>query len=65
MTIGSKEHYDILAMFDKTYSHYNIKKESDKELWKKGYIYQSGETNDLYVAYMFGYAHGKKIGGDL
>jgi hypothetical protein len=61
MQIGSKEHYDILAMFDKTFANYETTKEIDKDLWKRGYVYCNGKTNDLYKAYLYGYAHGKRV----
>jgi hypothetical protein len=58
MTIGSKEHYDILESFEKSFSDYRLDKEN-KELWKKGQVYQSGETNKLYQAVMMGYSMGR------
>jgi hypothetical protein len=61
MQIGSKEHYDILEMFDKTFANYETTKEVDISLWRQGYVYCNGKTNDLYKAYMFGYAHGRAI----
>ena len=58
MTIGSKEHYDILAAFEKEYSHLRLDREK-KELWRMGQIYQNGEVNLLYRAFISGYALGK------
>ena len=58
MTIGSKEHYDVLKEFEKNYIGYRLDKES-KDLWKMGQVYQCGETNKLYEAYLMGYGLGR------
>ena len=58
MNIGSKEHYEILQMFEKNFNNLRLEKE-DKCLWKKGIIYQNGETNNLYNAFILGYGFGK------
>ena len=58
MTIGSKEHYDILDGFERTYHSHRLDRE-EKDLWKKGQVYQNGETNTLYKAYINGYALGR------
>ena len=55
MTIGSKEHYDILEQFERNFSDYRLDRE-DSSLWKKGQVYQSGQTNALYKAYIVGYS---------
>jgi len=55
MTIGSKEHYEILEMFEKNFSNHRLDKEPF-DLWKKGIIYQNGETNNLYKAFILGYS---------
>jgi len=60
MTIGSKEHYDILDAFDKNYSYMRLDRES-KELWQSGIIYQDGETNKLYQSFILGYSLGRLI----
>jgi hypothetical protein len=56
--LKSQEHYDLIAQFDKAFSHRRLAKE-DKGLWPKGYIYQDGHTNELFLAYRRGYAYGK------
>ena len=58
--LTSKEHYDIMAQFDKEFSHLRIEKE-DKYLWPRGNVYQDGETNNLFLAYRKGYAYGKSV----
>ena len=59
MTIGSKEHYEIIENFDNNFAHQRLDKEKNKSLWKKGQVYENGETNALYKAYIMGYAFGK------
>ena len=59
MTIGSKEHYDILEQFEKNFKYMRLDKELNKDLWKNGQVYQSGETNNLYNAYIAGYSFGR------
>ncbi|MCK9282400.1 MAG: hypothetical protein M0P71_17430 [Melioribacteraceae bacterium] len=58
MTIGSKEHDEIIVNFDKEYYYLNLIKE-EKELWYKGQIYANGETNNLFKAYSLGYSFGR------
>lgn len=59
MTIGSKEHFEILEQFEKNFSHCRLDRETDVQSIKKGYLYQSGETNNLYQAYILGYTFGR------
>ena len=58
MTIGSKEHYDIIKQFEKNNIGERLDKE-EKHLWRKGIVYQDGIVNRLYNAYISGYAHGR------
>lgn len=61
MTLTSKEHYDLIAMFDKLYAgHFRLDKE-DKTMWSKGYVYQHGDANRLFIAFRQGVAYGKAI----
>lgn len=55
MTIGSKEFYEIIEMFDKEYKGYRLDKE-DKSMWMSGNVYQNGEVNMLFRAYQKGYS---------
>lgn len=54
----SSEHYTLMAQFESEFQHYRLDREH-KDLWAKGYIYQNGETNNLFLAYRKGYAYGK------
>ncbi len=59
MTITSKEHYDMIAMFEKTFKgSFRFDKEP-KELWSKGRVYQDGSANTCFLAYRHGYSYGK------
>lgn len=58
MTVGSQEHYELIAMFEREDWGMRLDKE-EKAMWPKGYIYQNGETNRLFLAYRKGYAYGK------
>ena len=55
MTVGSKEFYEIVEMFDKEYKGYRLEKE-DKTMWLSGNVYQNGEVNRLFMAYQKGYS---------
>lgn len=58
MTLFSAEHYDLMEMFEREFRGHRLDKE-DKALWPKGNIYQSGETNDLFLAYRKGFSYGR------
>ena len=55
MTIGSKEHYEIMEQFERDYDCVPLAKE-DKSMWKEGYFYQNGDINNLFKAYSKGYS---------
>lgn len=59
MTITSKEHYDLMEMFEKIFS--GRKDREPKEFWPKGNIYQDGEVNAQFIAFRHGVAYGKSI----
>jgi hypothetical protein len=59
MQIKTKEHYDIIAMFERLFPG-RFDKE-DKALWVKGYVYQDGELNKLFIAFRHGVAFGKAL----
>lgn len=40
MTLTSKEHYDLIEMFEKDFSHCRLDKEP-KDMWSAGNIYQN------------------------
>ena len=58
MTLGSKEHYEMMASFEKQNSDLRLDKE-DKDLWKRGIFYQNGETNKLFKMFCSGYTFGR------
>lgn len=58
MSLFSKEHYELLEMFEREYPGMRLDKE-DKAMWQRGYVYQNGETNNAFLAFRKGYAFGK------
>jgi hypothetical protein len=54
----TKEHYELMAAFEKEFKGYRLDREK-KSQWTQGNIYQSGETNMLFLAFRKGYAVGK------
>lgn len=58
--LTTKEHYDLMAQFERDCRPGRIDKES-KDLWPRGIIYQDGHVNRLFLAYRHGYAYGKSI----
>lgn len=61
MKVLGREHYFIMEQFEKNYYGMRFEKE-EKSMWKNGVIYQSGETNKIFLAYRMGYALGKTCG---
>jgi hypothetical protein len=59
--LNTKEHYDLMAQFEKEFKHCRLDRERDKELWKAGQVYENGETNELFKAYRIGYTLGRVI----
>ena len=59
MGIGTKEHYDLIEMFEREYRGEGRFDKEDRSLWPKGNVYQSGEINRLFLAYRRGFAYGK------
>lgn len=58
--LKTKEHHELIAQFDRDYSHFRTDKEP-KELWEKGIVYQDGTTNQLFRAYQSGYSFAKAV----
>src|SRR3546814_4261617 len=58
MTLLSKDHYELMDMFERQFADYRLDRE-DKALWPQGNVYQSGETNALFLAYRHGVAYGR------
>ena len=57
MSLLSAAHYEMIDFFDRHFSHLRLDKES-KDQWAKGRIYQSGEVNELFLAFRRGAAYG-------
>jgi hypothetical protein len=60
MALFSKEHYEMLEAFERLpfVRGYRLDKE-DKAMWPKGYIYQHGELNQIFLVYRHGVAFGE------
>jgi hypothetical protein len=59
----TKEHYELMASFEREHKHRRLAREKDKELWKRGAVYEDGHVNELFLAYRKGYALGA-VSGD-
>jgi hypothetical protein len=55
--LTSKEHYDLMAQFEKQFKGERLDRE-DKSHWPRGYVYQDGATNKLFLAFRQGAAYG-------
>ena len=62
MALFSKEHYDILEMFEREFKGEGRFDKEAKEFWAKGAVYQDGTINRLFMAYRRGFAFGKTQG---
>jgi len=62
VNLFTKEHYDLMEVFEVENKHRRLDRE-DKALWSKGYVYADGHVNNLFMAYRSGYALGV-ISGD-
>ena len=58
MTLFSKEHYEVIEMFEKEFKGNRFDKEP-KDIWSNGNIYQDGMVNMLFLAYRKGFAMGR------
>lgn len=59
----TKEHYDLMASFEREHKHCRLDREHDKAHWGKGHVYQDAHVNQLFLAYRQGYALGL-VSGD-
>lgn len=59
----TKEHYDLMASFEREHKHRRLDREKNKDFWKRGTVYEDGQVNDLFLAYRKGYALGT-VSGD-
>ena len=60
MTLNSKEHYELMADFERLCKPGRTDKEP-KDMWARGIIYQDGTVNEMFKIYRLGYAHGKAV----
>ncbi len=62
MTLGSRELYDMMEMFERTsFSKCYRKDREDNSLWSKGVYYQNGALNDIFRAYQSGYSYARSV----
>lgn len=62
MKLTEREHYDLMAQFEKDAKRqfYGLQFDREpKDMWSKGHLYSHGKTNELFLAYRLGYAMGK------
>jgi uncharacterized protein (UPF0332 family) len=59
--INSREHYDLIAMFEREFKGEGRLDKEPKDIWSKGNVYQDGTMNRLFLAYRRGYAFGKTV----
>lgn len=55
--LGTQEHYDIIAFFEKSYPGRNDKE--SKELWRIGQVFQHGDRNNEFKMFLSGYMLGR------
>ncbi len=60
MTIGSKEHYEMIDTFKNNYNGSRLDME-EKEMWKAGQFFQHGETNEAFRMFSLGYSVGRSV----
>ena len=59
----AKEHYDVIAQFEKDCKKFiNRTDKEPKELWARGLVYQDGRTNEMFLMFRSGYSFGKAVG---
>lgn len=59
--ISSKEHYDLMAQFEREFSHLRLDREKNKDYWRSGNVYEDGKANDVFKVYRCGYSFGKAL----
>ena len=58
MALFSKEHYELMEMFEREFKGEGRFDREAKDIWAKGHIYQNGDINALFLAFRKGYAFG-------
>lgn len=59
--LNSKEHYELLAQFEKDCRGCGSMDKEPKADWARGIIYQDGHTNNFFKVYRQGYVLGKCV----
>lgn len=59
MTLGSKDHKEIMQMFEKIYAKEFRLDREPKALWPQGIIYQNGDANRAFNVFRQGVAYGR------
>jgi hypothetical protein len=57
MQLGSREHEELMAHFEKTHKEHRLDREP-KGLWPQGIVYQDGTANAMFLAFREGVAYG-------
>lgn len=60
MTLGSQEHEEIMAQFERLHRGRRLDREP-KALWTRGIVYQDGSVNDLFLSYRNGYSYARCV----
>ncbi len=58
--LNTKEHEELMNKFENDFKYLEIDRES-KEMWRRSILYQNGKTNELFIAYRYGYSFGKSV----
>ena len=61
MTLGSKEHYEVIAMFETVYQNKELLNKTSKDEWATGKIYVNEVVNTLFTMFRHGVAFGKVL----
>ncbi len=61
MTLTSKEHYDMIAFFERCFKGQFRMDKEDKSLWSKGNVYQNSDANRAFLAFREGVAYGRAV----
>jgi len=55
MQLTSKEHYELMTSFERTFKGHRLDRE-EKSMWPRGAVYQDGGVNNLFKAFREGYS---------
>lgn len=60
MTLGSKEHHEVIEAFEKIYTHKELLVKRPREDWKNG-VYVNEFVDTLFNVFRHGVAFGKAL----